>query len=451
MQSVTIKVGQNTNNTDNIKDDEKEGNGNHNRRFSMPFLKFGIADVFTQNAMEYVKQEEKDKDASATSQHAKPNKEIEALTLKILKLEQDKIAYISANTTQILSLQKELKDQQQSFESQLASLQSHNDSIQLELDRYGPQKEHKLQRVLIVIICIGEYDGESVKDLDGPSNDKQKLITVFNKHYNYHLIYTKSNRVTEKDIDIILDAAKTKFTSKTENYQCIMLFWSGHGTETELISSDCKKIKRSKIESYFNGNTATEKLLDYKFMFFDACRGTNNSYTLFMDNKDDNASTPIGQRKGNDDNVMECEIHPEENRCIMYSNTNTYVSYDITTDNDKDDEKKSNDKDTENKTFSAPFLNGIAEVFTQNALEKNYVMNFSEIQDEIRDSAQNKMFKDAKYGSFCRLKVDESSTLKNKDKLSIIFSKNKDDYQHQQLIQSMNFAASHQQQNIEYL
>ena len=83
-------------------------------------------------------------------------------------------------------------------------------------------------------------------------------------------------------------------------------------------------------------------------------------------------------------------------------------------------------------------LNSVkGEFFVQNLLENSHAHLCQLIWD--------------KYGSFCRLKVDESSTLKNKDKLSIIFSKNKDDYQHQQLIQSMNFTAIHQQQNIEYL
>ena len=305
------------------------------------------------------------------------------------------------------------------------------------------QINHILQKVLIFIICIGKYDDK--QDLYDPPNDKSKLINVFNKHYNYRIIYNTNNYVKYRDIeDVILPATKKEFRSEIGKYECIMLFYSGHGNETGIITSDGETYPRTKIEKYFNGIYATDQLFSYKFMFFDSCRGKDESYTMPMSPQRKGSDEKMIQNKDNDDNkndMIETEIHPEHNRCIMYSNPNTYKSYGIPMNktpksqskyndyNNEDDEKKSNDNNINDKEYSSPFLDAVAQIFTQNALDKDYKMNFSEIQDEIRDLAENRIFydkEDIHKLKPLRLKIEEFTTISNKDKFGIVFEKNKD-------------------------
>ena len=173
---------------------------------------------------------------------------------------------------------------------------------------------------MVIIICIGKYDG-SWPDLQGPGYEKQQLIKVFGK-YKYDIICNKHDYVSSGDIDTILESAKNRFLSSSDKYQSIMFVHSGHGIESALILSDGQTILRSKIECYFNGRNIKNKLSSYKIFFFDSCRGPKNSYAIPI-----NHNGARGKGNRNNENASELfgnkYAHPEENRCVMYSNAKT--------------------------------------------------------------------------------------------------------------------------------
>ena len=122
--------------------------------------------------------------------------------------------------------------------------------------------------MLVLIISIAVYDSEKINSLPGTLNDKLRLKKLFQDVYDYKIIATQNERVTEYDMKKILLETEQEFSNKSENYQGIMIFYSGHGDEQNLLLSDYDKADNgevngiyptSKFISYFNGNNIRNK------------------------------------------------------------------------------------------------------------------------------------------------------------------------------------------------
>ena len=116
-------------------------------------------------------------------------------------------------------------------------------------------------------------------------NRKSKIS---NSNYNYDIICNKDEYVDDKQIENILESAKKAFRNK--NYDSIMLFYSGHGTQDYLVLSNWtskngrkvnKTFSRDTIESYLDGYNVKDKAKTHKFYFFRFLSGSKRfeSYT----------------------------------------------------------------------------------------------------------------------------------------------------------------------------
>ena len=85
----------------------------------------------------------------------------------------------------------------------------------------------KLDKMLVLLICIGQYDSDTLWNLPGTQTDKQRLHQLFTDIYGYKVISNKSPYVTEDDMDDILLRAKKEFRRTDINYNGIMVFYSG--------------------------------------------------------------------------------------------------------------------------------------------------------------------------------------------------------------------------------
>ena len=199
-----------------------------------------------------------------------------------------------------------------------------------------------------------------------------------------------------------INKAREQFRIKQNGYQAIIVCYSGHGDRDHLLLSNYDsttldgRYRRDMFESHFNGYKCPEKNECYKIYFIDSCRGHIEA-ELINKKRNDNAMI---KAKGNDykDYNMNWQ-HPEENRCVMYSNMDNYRSYEVPYDGIKDDiawdkmlqgdDNKNNDQD-DNKDkdteYCGIFMNSIYKSFKQNS-ETNYLDNFSNLQDKMRSKS----------------------------------------------------------------
>ena len=287
---------------------------------------------------------------------------------------------------------------------------------------------------MVVIICIGKY--QKLDELNGTQRDKERIKSVFKNKYNYNVIGNKNAFVTYTDVENILSTAKQKFRQKSNGYKGIIIVYSGHGDEQYLQLSDYRgikyddgKYKRTDFESYFNATNVKEKSDAFKIYFVDSCRGNTTSimYPQININK-----------KGNKNNNFRY-IHPESNKCIMYSNSITYESYEVpfnvdtddidwqimakSMDGDDDEEKKLDD----NIPKCGMFLNAVYHAFMDN-YKTGYDTSFGDIQDNIRDKAIGVVptlnaNRTLNYQCQVGLEIDEAGNLRNKVKRNMYFKK----------------------------
>eukprot|EP01084_Bolivina_argentea_P207067 353379_1 len=198
-----------------------------------------------------------------------------------------------------------------------------------------------LSKLIVVIICIGTYDGQEIyagkpnkyknANLLGAKIVKQNMKQLFKDIYNFHIIYNKDDRCTSLEFDALMQQAKDTFNNG--NFEGIIIIYSGHGTQNALHFSDYSGEKRLRdgiaykyeyrtrleIEKYFSGDELQYSA--YTFFFFDACRKNSNEKNILNLNK----SIKMTTKRKNSHSFEQ----PDANTMIFYSNTEGYSSYDI--------------------------------------------------------------------------------------------------------------------------
>ena len=262
-------------------------------------------------------------------------------------------------------------------------------------------EEIQLNTMLVVIICVEEYKSSDLLELPGTQTDKRRLLQF-------------------------LSTARQQFIMNDE-YDGVMTFYSGHGNKDHLTLSDYKKNKhgmddgvysRVKMEQYFNGNNIDDKkkIYKHKFFFIDSCRGDDDAI-LFR------VKDHIIGSKGNERNIMKY-IHPEMNRCIMYSNTDSYNSYEAPYNKWKGDidwvklaDEEKYDKDGE---MCGMFMNQVFHGFDYNR-RKNFDVDFAKLQDKMREHATGEVPIIGDFQCKVGIEIDESGNLRNADKQRMMF------------------------------
>ena len=94
------------------------------------------------------------------------------------------------------------------------------------------QNEIALNRMVVVMICIGAYN--NCDPLPGTQCDLKRLTALFRSKYNYKVFTNDPNqtKVTQSDVERVLTLAKLEFMDEEKDYQGIIVIFSGHGSET---------------------------------------------------------------------------------------------------------------------------------------------------------------------------------------------------------------------------
>eukprot|EP01084_Bolivina_argentea_P043337 79851_1 len=187
-------------------------------------------------------------------------------------------------------------------------------------DEKSIDNNYEISNALVLLVCIATYDqcnNSLLESLKGVNVDQNNIKSLFQKRYKYDLVTNKNDKVTLNDLENLMDETRKLF--RNDDYQCLFVIYSGHGTKNTLITSDLKEMSRIKFESYFNGYAVKNKIQIPKIYFVDACRGHYNSEPV--DIEYDEKEIIACQTKGT------TNIAPNNNRLIFYSNTEPFISY----------------------------------------------------------------------------------------------------------------------------
>ena len=256
----------------------------------------------------------------------------------------------------------------------------------------------QLNTILVVIICVGKYKSASLKTLNGTFIDKQRLLQLFKTYYNYSIITNKNGFVTAQDVECILSTAKDQFVKN--EYDGIMIFYSGYGNRHYLKLSDYKKNKdgqhdgiypRIKMEQYFNGYLTQNK---YKFFFIHSC-----------DDHPQNAKITENEMKSKDDTLKDDALNRLNVMSIYSLNCSDYEA---------PFNKLTDDIDWNNCTgkMTGILMNSVFHGFVWNVLN-GYKINFANIEDKIGEKVKS------------GIDIEKSGNLENSNKQKIMFGRSK--------------------------
>eukprot|EP01084_Bolivina_argentea_P154476 269282_1 len=248
-----------------------------------------------------------------------------------------------------------------------------------------------LNRVLAVLIFVGEY--YNLRNLPGTQTDKKRIFDLLHDKYKYDVIANKRSKVTKDDMDDILHEAKKKFRKKENEYQAIMIFFSGHGNSEWLLLSDFVnnnnyqgKYARKEFELFFSGSKVMEKIKECKFYFIDSCRGDTLSKVYEQEalKINQNIAALVGTKSGS-------YVQGTENISLLYSNSDSLESYEVPYDKGKYDVyhlTKDNYMSLNGKSKCGVFMNAVCRAFYYNA-HNGFGMNYSEIEGNIMRKTKN--------------------------------------------------------------
>eukprot|EP01083_Nonionella_stella_P065725 172404_1 len=199
-----------------------------------------------------------------------------------------------------------------------------HDNSKLEAIIYHQDDDCKIQEVhvekaLVLLICIPSYD-KPYDNLKGTVIDKTNMIKLWVNQYDYDVIPNPKDRVEEDDYNELLNQCRNELSQKKNKhkYGALIVIFSGHGNEKSLILSDGKKMSRSKLCKYFNGENVPFMSDKPKIIIMDACRGLSLPNPVPNDNKKPKV---IKVSKGDSDD----EHNPDEQIILLYSTTKGYA------------------------------------------------------------------------------------------------------------------------------
>eukprot|EP01084_Bolivina_argentea_P164139 285402_1 len=262
------------------------------------------------------------------------------------------------------------------------------------LANYQKTPSNIIDNALVVLICVRDYDDDE-RGLPGTKLDKKNVTKLFHENYNFDVICNKNDRFTKEELWSLLKKARNKFIHG--DYKSIIMIFSGHGNENISALSDHTTMSRVDIESYFSIEKVKSKAEALRLYFIDSCRGSKHSYLVKPDRFQFQANANLNYVQSFQD-TAEKRYHPDENRCVFYSNTEPYYSY--------DDEKNG----------------GILIYSLCKVLTDNENVNLLELQDLIRKYAKSKVTKVD--GQLYVSLVEIKSTVNNRKAQKTVFRKN---------------------------
>eukprot|EP01084_Bolivina_argentea_P275966 470737_1 len=175
-----------------------------------------------------------------------------------------------------------------------------------------------ITKAFVLIICIKSYDYRD--DLPGTVVDKQNMITLWEKHYGYDILYNEADRVNKDDYFELMRKCRDVLSKKEnkDKYDALFVIMSCHGNNAHVILSDNKKVERYKIMEWYNGDNVPFMSNKPKIIILDACRGHKDMHWGVANNNKKKQNKIV--MKGEDDDIH----HPDEQFMLVYSTTKGY-------------------------------------------------------------------------------------------------------------------------------
>ena len=213
------------------------------------------------------------------------------------------------------------------------------------------QKMVHVKDVLVVILGIGDYDG-NMANLIGIPKDYKNLIATFYKVFGYSILFfddknqlhycnkkanhnnncgnngiakqtkLKSDKFkikwSSEEIDDFVDKSRQILINTNTKGQLIhdslLFFVSCHGDmDNVILDSDCEPVSLLSIFNQFCGEKCPQMLDKPKLFFIDACRGSMKSRIKINTNVTPSEKTCIKVNAPNQQSNMEIELDLYEN------------------------------------------------------------------------------------------------------------------------------------------
>ena len=213
-----------------------------------------------------------------------------------------------------------------------------DDEKQLQQDN---QDTMSLIQPLVLLLCVSKYDKNSgFKDLSGVEKDMERLKDLFETTCKYRVICNQVKKnvfgqakgfyLDKNSFERMLEKAKSELqksnNSNNNDYDGLIVVFSGHGYQDGIITSDGVKHDLRKIKQFFSAKNVPSLKDKTKIFIIDACR---HEYEKLPD-KDDDGQDSRYQVKGKINKKRKTSMveykwyHPFVNVLEIYGNTPGY-------------------------------------------------------------------------------------------------------------------------------
>merc|ERR1712013_509699 len=192
-----------------------------------------------------------------------------------------------------------------------------------------PKKLKVLSNVLMLAVCVCDYDDESTKNLRGTKKDREH-IELIAKRFGWDLVTLKTDECTLFNFENVLEKTRALFKKAEFAYEALVVVFSGHGTADSIKLSDGKFFSRDKLLSFFNGlqSHCPNKIEALKMFIIDACRGWCEAAAIDFNVDDDEEEKEAVSAKDSTNSRRKKSRQPNYNRFVLRSGTKPYVAFD---------------------------------------------------------------------------------------------------------------------------
>eukprot|EP01083_Nonionella_stella_P112212 329793_1 len=174
------------------------------------------------------------------------------------------------------------------------------------------QSQIVVRNLLAIIVAIGEYMANDRDDLYDVCRDVANYRDVLGGNYNYKFMTSvemKGNEgwtMNKSDVEsYVINECLPELIRGTpkEQYDALLVAFSGHGTIDSIVCSDSKMIKHSTIRGWFESQNAFKTIP--RFFCIDACR-----VTVKESKQDDEEIEDMKKDSGKQSKKRKKEIEP---------------------------------------------------------------------------------------------------------------------------------------------
>eukprot|EP01084_Bolivina_argentea_P072571 131772_1 len=139
-----------------------------------------------------------------------------------------------------------------------------------------------IHKPLVIAIAIGHYYSDDLGDLEGIDQDIKNIRSVFGDKLRYTIITAPNNNSnqhkdvkiewTEQEIMKLLQQQAKYLNDNIDSYDGLIIFFSCHGMQNFIFSSDDKKISQTIIHRTFSAEYSRVREIP-RIVIFDCCSG----------------------------------------------------------------------------------------------------------------------------------------------------------------------------------